>query len=323
MHYRPSFFSIGGSPTMTSKDPTTCSFPSQTKLRRGDVEMVKRMYGCSGGANLYLPIKQVSDGSHCAPNFKLPGDVSYKTGSYVDLTKLTNVPYGKSLKYIINYGGFGIAASTPFVGHIDANNQGLIGITSDDVGVLKFSNIQVPGWYGSGSWGTSIWIEVRSQCQPSGSCESGTQHVWKFEKTLNPEEAEEFAFTHVDPSLASSSVAGAPVVLQYLGLVPCGAGSPGGSSLYLKIQGINAGSHCTPGFKLPGDSSYKTGFAVDLNKLMNNPYGSSYRYWVQFGGFGVAASTGFDGCIDDNNQGLIETTSAGLGILKFPNVQVH
>lgn len=322
---------------MTAKNPQTCSFSGGSTLRRGDVEMIKRMYGCSGGANLYLPIKNIVDGIHCTPGFKLPGHVTFKTGAAVDVRKLVTIPYGNSIKYEVRFGGFGVAAATPFEGHIDHNNQVLVGTTTANTGLLKFANIQVssglmyyllfnpqvPGWYGSGSWGTSVWIEVRSQCQPSSACESGTQHVWKFEKALSAVEAEKFAFTHVDPDLASGTVSGVPVILQYLGLVPCGAGNAGGSDLFLKIRGVDDGSYCASGFKLPGHSSYKTGSFVDLNKLMNNPYGSSFKYWLKFGGFGLAENIGFEGCVDDNNQQLLGTTSSGIGVLKFANVKVN
>ena len=62
-----------------------------------------------------------------------------------------------------------------------------------------------------------------SQCHDVGSCSPGRGHWWKFEKDLTPEEAKNFAFTHVHPWLASDEVAGTPVILQYMGQVSCDA----------------------------------------------------------------------------------------------------
>ena len=83
--------------------------------------------------------------------------------------------------------------------------------------------MKVPGWNGSGSWGTTIWIQVMSQCHDGGSCSPGKRHWWKFEKVLNAQEAENFAFTHANPSTASAEIAGTPVVLQYMGVTSCDA----------------------------------------------------------------------------------------------------
>ena len=148
------------------------------------------------------------------------------SGGKIDLKKLYNNPYGGGYKYWTKFGGFGIAAATPFEGCIDDNNQQLMETDAMDVGLLKLSNIQVPGvggtgWTGSGSWGTSIWINVMSQCQHPGECDAGFGHWWKFEKSLTPSEAEYFAYTHLTPEFADSSVAGTPVVLVYQGQVPC------------------------------------------------------------------------------------------------------
>ena len=44
---------------------------------------------------------------------------------------------------------------------------------------------------------------------------------------------------------------------------------------------------------------------------------------MQFGGFGIAASTPFTGCIDDSNQQYIEITHEDTGILKFSGIQVN
>ena len=108
MHYFTfSFQKSGAGPTMTSKNPSTCQIGSvyHRRLRRGDVEMIKRMYQCTGGANIYLRIRGVDNGNQCMAGFKLPGDTSFKTGSLVDLNKLLNNPYGGSSEYWMKFGG--------------------------------------------------------------------------------------------------------------------------------------------------------------------------------------------------------------------------
>ena len=62
-----------------------------------------------------------------------------------------------------------------------------------------------------------------SQCHDGGSCSLGRRHWWKFEKVLNAQEAENFAFTHANPSTASAEIAGTPVVLQFMGQTSCDA----------------------------------------------------------------------------------------------------
>lgn len=212
---------------MTAVNPATCDLSSYNSvLKPADVELVRAMYLCESGTNLYLYIKGIDDGVYCIPTHKLPGSTTFQSGGKIDLKKLYNNPYGGGYKYWTKFGGFGIAAATPFEGCIDDNNQQLMERDAMDVGLLKLSNIQVPGvggtgWTGSGSWGTSIWINVMSQCQHPGECDAGFGHWWKFEKSLTPSEAESFAYTHLTPEFADSSVAGTPVVLVYQGQVPC------------------------------------------------------------------------------------------------------
>lgn len=97
----------------------------------------------------------------------------------------------------------------------------------------------------------------------------------------------------------------------------------GGANIYLRIKGVDEGNQCMSGFKLPGDSSFKTELSIDLRKLLNIPYGGSSKYWIKFGGYGVAASTPFTGCIDDNNQEYVAVTGDKTGILKFSEIQVN
>jgi len=50
MHYRDSFFSIGGRPTMTARNPNTCDLRSGTiVMTASDVNLVNTMYKCSEG----------------------------------------------------------------------------------------------------------------------------------------------------------------------------------------------------------------------------------------------------------------------------------
>ena len=105
--------------------------------------------------------------------------------------------------------------------------------------------------------------------------------------------------------------------------MPLESTGTGGATIYLRIQDVDNGNQCMDGFRLPGDSSFKTDTLTDLNKLLNVPYGESSKYWMQFGGFGIAASTPFTGCIDDHNQQYIEVTDEDTGILKFSGIQVN
>ena len=104
---------------------------------------------------------------------------------------------------------------------------------------------------------------------------------------------------------------------------------PSGSDIYLKIRGIDDGDQCLTGFKLPGETAYKYGSLVDLDKLLNIPYGGSDKYWMKFGGFGIGEDMPFEGCIDDNNQEHVRLLSFSwpsyfsLGILKFSGIQVN
>ena len=102
------------------------------------------------------------------------------------------------------------------LGCIDKNNQGLIAEGNFDAGVLTFKDVVIPN-PGDG-WGTTIWIDVYSQC--AFEC-SGSGFWWKFEKTLNDGEAFDFAQIHKDPKTASESVDGSVVRLEFKGTVPC------------------------------------------------------------------------------------------------------
>ena len=71
-------------------------------------------------------------------------------------------------------------------------------------------------------WGTTIWIEVISQCQNTGECNEGKAHWWKFEKSLTYTEAFWFVISHKNPSSPEvTKVAGTPVELKYMGEVSC------------------------------------------------------------------------------------------------------
>ena len=97
--------------------PPTCDLSSYNSvLKPADVEFVPAMYLCESGTNLYLYIKDIDDGSHCIPTHKLPGANTFQSGGKIDLKKLYNNPYGGGYKYWTKFGGFGIAAATPFEG---------------------------------------------------------------------------------------------------------------------------------------------------------------------------------------------------------------
>ena len=90
----------------------------------------------------------------------------------------------------------------------------------DSYGLLKYSELQVPATISE--WGTTIWIEVISQCQNTGECNEGKAHWWKFEKSLTYTEAFWFVISHKNPSSSEvTKVAGTPVELKYMGEVSC------------------------------------------------------------------------------------------------------
>ena len=66
-------------------------------------------------------------------------------------------------------------------------------------------------------WGTTIWIEVISQCQNTGECNEAKAHWWKFEKSLTYTEAFWFVISHKNPSSPEDiKVGGTPVELKYM-----------------------------------------------------------------------------------------------------------
>ena len=50
--------------------------------------------------------------------------------------------------------------------------------------------------------------------------------------------------------------------------MPLESTGTGGATIYLRIQDVDNGNQCMDGFRLPGDSSFKTDTFTDLNKLL-------------------------------------------------------
>ena len=84
-----------------------------------------------------------------------------------------------------------------------------------NTGILTFKNVVIPE--PGDDWGTSIWIDVYSQC----ALDCGHGYWWKFEKTLTASEAYHFWQGHKDVGFATEYVAGTRVRLEFKGQVPC------------------------------------------------------------------------------------------------------
>ena len=102
-----------------------------------------------------------------------------------------------------------------YLGCIDKINQGLITKGNFDAGVLTFKDVVVPS--SPYEWGTTIWIDVYSQC----ALDCGHGYWWKFEKTLTASQAYHFWQGHKDVGFATEYVAGTRVRLEFKGQVPC------------------------------------------------------------------------------------------------------
>ena len=179
--------------------------------------------------DLYLAIEGIDFGNMCgydSPNYQ-PGDVfKYSSHVWIDLKKLYNVPYRKNtffngdLTFWTTFGGYG-HPTIPNLGwsdgQIDDNKKTFVATGPFDTGILKFTNVKIPGSTNSNQWGTGIWINVFSQCH--NQCNQGTW--WKFQKNLTYDEAIQFASSHQHPNATNSYVNGTSVRLGFEGNPPC------------------------------------------------------------------------------------------------------
>ncbi len=183
--------------------------------------------------DLYLAIADINGGSLCGagnPDYH-PGNASqYKTHVWIDLYKLYNVVYRKktdfneNLTYWTTFGGFGhpTEANMGFKACIDDNNKANVAKGTFDTGMLKFTNVKIPGT--GSSWKTGIWINVFSQCHYQ--CQKGSW--WKFEKNFSSrDKVRQFALagTSTNVAFAGSTINGTNVVLTSKGEVPCSVGT--------------------------------------------------------------------------------------------------
>ncbi|WP_075340737.1 hypothetical protein [Tenacibaculum agarivorans] len=177
--------------------------------------------------NLYLPLGSVENVQMSGNNspYVHPSDAQYQSHVWTDVNKLRSIPYGQKfafppvdLRYWITFGGFG-----------DANNSGqgfqacvdngltpyIANSTFITSGKLAFKNIKIPGQLST--WGTSIWINIFSQCHDGNN----QGYWWKFEKNLTADEARRFAASHEDLNSANEYVNGVYVHLSLAGTPSC------------------------------------------------------------------------------------------------------
>ncbi len=176
--------------------------------------------------DLFLTIEDIDFGNLCGFNSPdtQPGDnFVYGTHVWIDLKKLYNIPYRRNtffhgdMTYWTKFGGYGhpTLPATGFEACLDDNAKTHTATGPFNTGILKFTNVRIPGT--SSSWGTGIWIDVFSQCHDQ--CNQGTW--WHFAKNLPHDEAIRFSRLYDDANSGFSDVNGTPVILQFNGNPSC------------------------------------------------------------------------------------------------------
>lgn len=234
MHYSELAFALPGKKSMVAKPlPLPLGIPNfaggacnlanyNSHITATDIELMDKIYGCGSGTTVYLRVKDILGGIHCDLSYSNPGTfTSLSIPNTIHFKDLTSLPYAVNKMYYIKFGGFQVPSGTDFEACIDSNTEDYF-LGGAHNGLLKFAGITAPtagtALFGPG---TTIWVEVISQCQNTGECDEGFGHWWRFEKVITGPEAFLFANTHTSFILADGMVAGTPVELQYMGKTPC------------------------------------------------------------------------------------------------------